>query len=79
MELISETALMKMFAIVDAYHAKDKEKENVKHLHWIDNHNDTVSCSGCQTWFHKDDRFLYMRYCPYCGALMDEEENDNNG
>jgi len=38
--------------------------------HWIDNHNGTISCSHCHTWFYKDDRYYYMLYCPYCGEKM---------
>jgi len=48
--------------------------EKVNRRHWIDNHNGTISCSGCQTWFHKDDRYPYMDYCPYCGAKMEGNE-----
>lgn len=36
---------------------------------WIDNGNETVSCSRCQTWFPKE-RLPYMRICGYCGADM---------
>ena len=38
--------------------------------HWIENNNDTISCSRCNTWFHKDERYSYMRFCPYCRAKM---------
>ena len=48
-----------------------EEKEG----HWIDNHNGTISCSSCQTWFHKDDRYSYMHYCPNCNVKMTESEN----
>lgn len=44
--------------------------EAVNRAHWIDNHNGTISCSHCRTWFHKDDRYAYMRYCPNCGEKM---------
>ena len=45
--------------------------------HWIDNHNGTISCSHCNTWFHKDDRYSYMRYCPYCTVKMvDPQESE---
>ena len=48
--------------------------EALNHAHWIDNHNGTISCSHCHTWFHKDDRYSYMRYCPYCNVKMAESE-----
>ena len=49
--------------------------EAVNHAHWIDNHNGTISCSYCYTWFYKDDdRYSYMCYCPYCGKEMESEE-----
>ena len=41
---------------------------------WIDNHNNTISCDYCHTWFYKDDRYSYMRYCPNCGAYMVEPQ-----
>lgn len=53
--------------IVDALRA-------VSLAHWIDNNNGTISCSHCNTWFHKDDRYSYMRYCPYCNIKMTESE-----
>lgn len=46
--------------------------EEINHAHWIDNHNGTISCSSCHTWFHNDDRYSYMRYCPYCNVKMKE-------
>lgn len=55
--------------IVDALSA-------VSHAHLIDNHNGTVSCSHCHTWFYKDDRQYYMRYCPYCSVKMVESEEE---
>lgn len=48
--------------------------EAVNHAHWIDNHNGTMSCSHCYTWFNKDNRYSYMRYCPYCNIEMAESE-----
>ncbi len=42
--------------------------------HWVDNHNGTISCSYCHTWFNKDDRYSYMRYCPYCKMKLVESE-----
>lgn len=50
-----------------------KQKPERKN-YWIDNNNETISCSSCHTWFHKDDRYSYMRFCPYCRAKMEESE-----
>ena len=49
--------------------------EDVNNAHWIDNHNGTISCSHCHTWFNKDDRYYYMHYCPYCNEKMIESED----
>ena len=49
----------------------------VVHAKWKDNGNDTISCSRCATWFQKE-REPYLRFCGYCGAKMDGEENANN-
>lgn len=63
---------------------KDGLQKNIKTLppvnplsktgHWINNQNGTISCSHCQTWFNKDDRYSYMRHCPYCNVKMQEVE-----
>ena len=50
--------------------------EAVNRAHWIDNHNGTLSCSYCDTWVYKDSRYSYMRYCPYCGKKMVEDESN---
>ena len=49
-----------------------KFRDAVNNAHWIDNHNGTISCSHCHTWFNKDDRYSYMRFCPYCNVRMAE-------
>ena len=49
-------------------------RKQTKTGHWIDNFNGTISCSCCHTWFHNDDRYSYIHYCPNCGARMDEDE-----
>ena len=48
--------------------------EAVNNAHWIDNHNGTISCSRCHTWFYKNDRYSYMCHCPYCNVKMAESE-----
>jgi len=46
----------------------------LNHTHWIENNNDTITCARCGTWFHRDDRYFYMRYCPYCGKKIAASE-----
>ena len=53
--------------IVDSLEAVNRE-------HWIDNHNGTISCSYCNSWFYKDNRYSYMHYCSYCGKKMDDKQ-----
>ena len=48
--------------------------EAVNRTHWIDNHNGTISCSYCHTWFYKDNRSSYMHYCSYCGKKMEDKQ-----
>ena len=52
-----------------------KIAEPMRHGHWIRNDNDTWSCSECQTWI-PDEQHYYARYCLYCGAKMNEVENE---
>lgn len=53
---------------------KEPQAEAVNNAHWIDGHNGTISCSRCSTWFYKDSRYPYMRYCPYCNVKIVESE-----
>lgn len=50
--------------------------EAINPAHWIDDHNGTITCSRCSTWFYKDSRYPYMRYCPYCNIKIVESEED---
>ena len=52
--------------------------EAVNRAHWIDNHNGTISCSYCNSWFYKDNRYSYMHYCSYCGKKMDDKDEEVN-
>ena len=52
--------------------------EAVNRAHWIDNHNGTISCSYCHTWFYKDNRSSYMHYCSYCGKKMEDKDEEVN-
>ena len=49
---------------------KAKMFDALKYAHWVNNNNGTITCSHCGTWFNKDDRYFYMRYCPYCNKEM---------
>ena len=60
----------------DNFSESQQKLETVNRAHWIDNHNGTLSCSYCDTWVYKDSRYSYMRYCPYCGKKMVEDESN---
>lgn len=47
------------------------EAEPVKHAHWNDDGYGFYSCSNCgYEWFERE---CCTKYCPECGAKMDEE------
>lgn len=46
------------------------EAEPVRHGHWITTGFLTARCSVCDVEVHELE---YGKYCPYCGAKMDEE------
>ena len=54
----------------------------VVHAHWFlldDCANEGVYCSACTKKVYKTDyanQKLKSKYCPNCGAKMDEKEND---
>lgn len=64
--------------LVESFSKGFREGLHGADAHWRDNYNGTISCSSCHTWFHKDDRYSYMRYCPYCGIKMKEGELEND-
>ena len=72
-ELFQEGSVMGMYHFLGIDELPSVTQTRPKE-HWIDNNNGTISCSYCYTWFYKDDRYSYMRYCPYCGAEMESEE-----
>ena len=63
-----------MITFSDSQQKMVNELEAVNCAHWIDNHNGTISCSYCSTWFYKDDRYSYMNYCSYCGKKMEDKQ-----
>ena len=46
-----------------------------KHGRWIRKDNGTYSCSECKSWI-PNEQYYYARYCLYCGAKMDEVEDE---
>ena len=58
------------------------EAKPVVHAHWIEQIIDggqELMCSNCGEYALMNDEFYseFSKYCPYCGAQMDEKENDN--
>lgn len=51
------------------------DAEPVKHGHWVKNDNGTYSCSECHSWIPSEQHH-YARYCLFCGAKMNEEEEN---
>lgn len=51
------------------------EAEPVRHRKWVKNDNGTYSCSECKSWIPNEQHY-YARYCLFCGAKMDEEEEN---
>lgn len=46
--------------------------EPPKRGYWVENDNGTYSCSECHSWIPNEQHY-YARYCLYCGAKMEEE------
>jgi hypothetical protein len=60
------------------------EAKPVVHAHWIEEGEDLI-CSNCEEYalLNCECYSEYSKYCPYCGAQMDESisrghENDNH-
>ena len=54
----------------------------VVHGHWIrfkehDSCYIHMRCSACSAYWSDPSHSDYFRYCPNCGAKMDEEEHNN--
>lgn len=45
-----------------------------KHGHWIEENTEENICSKCRAVSGFKREGLKSRYCPWCGARMDEEE-----
>lgn len=57
------------------------EAKPVVHAHWIEQIIDggqELMCSNCGEYALMNDEFYseFSKYCPYCGAQMDEEINN---
>lgn len=47
--------------------------EERKHGHWV-RHNNIIACSECIWDMYWEEGNTELNYCPYCGAIMDGEE-----
>lgn len=83
MKLISDNALEKMLATVDAHHAANVQLEKMAatidtnptvHAHW-NKDADGRRCSNCKCLYWDKSvpatAYPYAYYCPHCGAKMD--------
>ena len=57
------------------------EAKPVVHAHWLEQIIDggqELMCSNCGEYALMNDEFYseFSKYCPYCGAQMDEEINN---
>lgn len=48
------------------------EAEPVRHGKWLKNNNGTYTCSECKSWIPNEQHY-YARYCLFCGAKMEKE------
>lgn len=49
----------------------------VVHSWWEEHSSGWVNCHWCKSSYPKTERFSYVKYCPWCGAIMDGK--DDNG
>lgn len=71
-------------AISTLHRVANEELKPIIHAHWngnwvstdedLDGYFDGYKCSKCEE--QSEARYLY---CPNCGALMDEEDDNHNG
>jgi hypothetical protein len=67
--------------LIDAPNDKRKEAEPVRHGRWVnhiseDGATDGIYCSICDYEIDRDARY---KYCPNCGAKMEEEDETETG
>ena len=55
------------------------EAKSVVHAHWKNWGCEGTVCSNCygRVLYECDEQEKKSKYCPHCGAQMDEKENDN--
>ena len=85
-EMISEYTGIELYKLVDIVKAvPDADVEPVVHGHWdkptkpFPYWDWKCSVCGCEEYRQRDSHGHYriMKYCPNCGAKMDEEANDD--
>lgn len=66
------------YAVEDLADIPSADVAPVRHGRWIESTTDLI-CSACETVFNDEIAWMcrgytygYPRYCPYCGAKMDE-------
>lgn len=53
----------------------------VVHKKWLHDDSGANFCSGCMKYVYEDDKYhliWHTRYCPHCGARMDEKDGDSD-
>ena len=57
-------------------------REAIIHAHWVEEYGD-IKCSACSVTYSDEIVFMNrdykgepLKYCPSCGAFMDEEVDD---
>ena len=73
---------LKKFCIDTVNNVSAADVAPVVHAHWIrfkerDSCYIHMRCSACSAYWSDPSHSDYFRYCPNCGAKMDEEEHNN--
>jgi len=55
------------------------EAKPVVHAHWTEENTDCWHCSDClhPVLLNGAEEYVFLNYCPFCGAQMDEEVSDD--
>lgn len=77
MRYVPKNAVLDVACMVNR--APTIEAKPVVHAHWIEQIIDggqELMCSNCGEYALMNDEFYseFSKYCPYCGAQMDEKE-----